>query len=100
MFKLTTGYFTWNLLRWVTVFLFTLIVVVLVERYFITLSEEKGRTACRKNRRKKKTLVYERFPLNTSRMLSEYVDRWFKSGYVEVYMFIVFLLLSCAAVFY
>lgn len=100
MFKLTTGYFTWNLLRWITVFLFTLIVVVLVERYFIKLSEEKGVTACRKNRRKKKALVYERFPLNTSRMLSEYVDRWFKSGYVEIYMFIVFLLLSCAAVFY
>lgn len=100
MFKLTTGYFTWNLLRWMSVFLFSLLIVILVEHYFIKLGEKSDNSASVKKRRRKKKFVYERFPLNTSRILTDYVDRWFKSGYIEIYMFIVFMLLSCAAVFF
>lgn len=97
--RLVTGYFTWNIVSWLGIFLFTLFVVVCIERKLLIVRS----TLKKKNVGALDSLArryrYERFPIDMSVMVGKYMELWFRSEYLEIFILIFLSLLFLTAVF-
>lgn len=101
IYKVVTGYFSWNFIAWFIIFSFTFFVICYIEckYFFVSFSNSTRRhhkslancdsVFCLKD----KNNLY-------NRIIEEYLRTWFQSNFIELYILVLLLILFAATLFF